>query len=413
MIAFAKATKRRARLRLALIGPSGSGKTYTALAIAQHLAKPVAVIDTEHGSASKYADVFDFDVLELTSFAPARYVEAIQAAEKAGYGTLVIDSLSHAWMGKDGALEMVDRAAKRERGNSFGAWRDVTPQHNALVEAILAAKLHVVVTMRTKTEYVQERDERTGKTVVRKLGLQPVQRDGLEYEFDVVGDLDVDNNLVIGKTRCSDLAGGVFRRAGKDVAGVLNAWLERGEGEPSTAVPHDPETGEVHDEKPAPSPDEKLVAVERRDLGRGDKKTAWVLVRKGDPTGTIVGKPNASQVAEALLAEMSDAATDAELDDARDKMVRAYQDDRSPWITEHQFKTLKFHGKNCREAVKKLADEAKALDAAADVAAASGDPAAEPLDEDTLTQARDEDPPKHRTTHVRTPAQQREHNETQ
>src|SRR5262245_61668408 len=134
---FTKATQQQGRLRLALIGPSGAGKTYSALNIAQHLGGHVAVIDTEHGSASKYATLFDFDVLELDSFAPSHYVEAIQAADAAGYDVLVIDSLSHAWMGKDGALEQVDRIAKRSQtGNTFGAWRDVTPQHNAMIEAM-------------------------------------------------------------------------------------------------------------------------------------------------------------------------------------------------------------------------------------------------------------------------------------
>jgi nucleoside-triphosphatase THEP1 len=226
-LSFKKATKQQARLRLALIGPAGSGKTFTALKLASQLGQRVAVIDTEHGSAAKYADLFAFDVLELDTFSPRTYVEAIKAAEGEGYDVVVVDSLSHAWSGKDGALEQVDRAAKRQGGNSFGAWRDVTPQHNALVEAIVGAKTHIIATMRAKTEYVQEKDER-GKTVVRKVGLAPVQREGLEFEFDVVGDLTTDNDLVITKTRCPKLVGGVFRHPGEEVATVLRAWLTDG-----------------------------------------------------------------------------------------------------------------------------------------------------------------------------------------
>ena len=136
MSLFKKAVKSRSKLRLALIGPSGSGKTYSALAIAAGLGSNIAVIDTEHGSASKYADLFNFDVLELGSYSPEKYVEALKAAAAAGYDVVVIDSLSHAWMGKDGALEMVDRAAARSKsGNSFGAWREVTPQHNEIGRA--------------------------------------------------------------------------------------------------------------------------------------------------------------------------------------------------------------------------------------------------------------------------------------
>ncbi len=228
-MAFTKATKLQAKLRLALIGPSGSGKTYTALLLGQNLADRVAVIDTEHGSASKYADEFGFDVLELTNFDPRNYVAAIHEAQKAGYDALVIDSLSHAWMGKDGALELVDKAAKRSQsGNSFVAWREVTPLHNELVEAMLAADMHVIVTMRTKTEYVIETDEKTGKKVPKKIGLQPVQRDGLEYEFDVVADMDHQNNLIVSKTRCKALNGAVIAKPGKDFAATLKGWLSDG-----------------------------------------------------------------------------------------------------------------------------------------------------------------------------------------
>jgi hypothetical protein len=233
---FQKASKKSARLRMALIGVAGSGKTYTALNIAQHLGGPVALIDTERGSASKYSDVFDFDVLELESHSPQTYIDAIQAAEDAGYKVLIIDSLSHAWTGKEGALDQVTRATKRSQsGNTFGAWRDVTPMHNAMVDAIIGARLHIIATMRAKTEYVQEKNEKTGKTSVRKVGMAPVQRDGLEYEFDVVADLDQDNNLIIGKTRCPAVAGAVFPKAGKDVAGKLAAWLTSGAQQPESA----------------------------------------------------------------------------------------------------------------------------------------------------------------------------------
>lgn len=226
---FQKATKMLARLRLALVGPSGSGKTYSALAIASGMGKRIAVVDTERGSASKYAGLFGFDVLQLDTFHPQKYVDAITEAEQAGYDVLVIDSLSHAWIGKEGALDLVDAAARRSKtGNTFNAWRDVTPLHNALIDAILRSKCHVIVTLRTKTEYVVEKDEKTGRSVPRKIGLAPVQRDGVEYEMDVVGELDLDNVLTITKTRCPELSGAVVRRPGGDLAKVLAAWLSDG-----------------------------------------------------------------------------------------------------------------------------------------------------------------------------------------
>lgn len=245
---FAPAVRHKTRGRVALIGTSGSGKTYTALKVAAGLAAGgrIAVIDTEHGSASKYAGepgLPTFDVLELTSFGPLTYVQAIAAAEKAGYAVIVIDSLSHAWMGKDGALEQVDKAAKASRaGNSFAAWRDVTPAHNALIDKIVGAKAHVVVTMRAKSAFVQEKDERTGKTVVRKVGMEAVQRDGMEYEFDVVGDMDTDHNLVVTKTRCPALDGLIQRNPTEEFGAAILSWLEDGTPapEPPPAAPEPP-----------------------------------------------------------------------------------------------------------------------------------------------------------------------------
>lgn len=229
---FKKAKKFGSKLRLAFIGPSGSGKTYSSLSVASHLGGRIAVIDSERGSASKYADLFEFDVLELESFAPERYVEAIQAAERAGYDIVIVDSLSHAWMGKDGALEMVDNEARRGRDNSFAAWRKVTPKHNEMVDALVSARLHVIATMRSKTEWVVEKDAKTGKSVPRKIGMAPVQRDGLEYEFDVVGDLDIENVWTVTKTRCPAFAGKLIERPGEKVAEILKEWLSGEERQP-------------------------------------------------------------------------------------------------------------------------------------------------------------------------------------
>ena len=228
-LTFKRATRQQSKLRLALIGVSGSGKTWTALTLAKYLGKRIAVIDSENGSASLYAgDAADFDVLCLDTFAPRTYVAAIHAAEQAGYDVIIIDSLSHAWMGKDGALEMVDKAAKRSRsGNSFTAWRDVTPEHNALVDAMVRCQTHLIVTMRSKTEYVVQ-DGPNGKKTPEKIGMAPVQRDGLEYEFTLVGEMDLGHNLVVSKSRCSALDSAVVNRPGKDMADTLTKWLNEG-----------------------------------------------------------------------------------------------------------------------------------------------------------------------------------------
>lgn len=231
-VTFTKATKKRSKARFAIDGASGSGKTYTALTAATALAEGgrIAVIDTERGSASLYSDIFDFDVLELNTFSPTVYVDAIKAAEEAGYDVIVIDSLSHAWEGEGGALDLADAATKRQRTpNSYTAWRDVTPIHRAMVDAILQSKCHIVATMRSKMDYVQEKDERTGKTVIRKVGMAPIQRQGMEYEFTVVADMDLDNNLMISKTRFSPWNGVVQNKPDVKFFKTFVAWLNDGD----------------------------------------------------------------------------------------------------------------------------------------------------------------------------------------
>jgi AAA domain len=232
MSMFKKAKRFKSKLRMAIIGPTGSGKTYSSLKIAKGLGSKIALIDTEHGSASKYSHICDFDVVELDSFNPERYIRAIEAADKEGYEVLVIDSLSHAWMGKDGALELVDNASKRSKsGNSFTAWREVTPLHNRLVEAILASKCHVIVTMRAKMEYIMEEDSR-GKKVPRKVGMAPIQRDGMEYEFDIVCDLDLEKNLIVTKTRCDGFDGRIINKPNEQIGKEISSWLMSGEDIP-------------------------------------------------------------------------------------------------------------------------------------------------------------------------------------
>ena len=229
MSGFKRATKAQAKLRLGLIGPAGSGKTMTAIRIAHGLGGRVAVIDTERGSASLYAGErgLAFDVLELETYEADRFIDAIREAEQAGYDVLIIDSLSHAWAGKGGILEFVDNAAKRSGGGSFSGWRDATPRHNQLVDAILGAKLHIICTLRSKVEHVIE--QVNGRTQVRKVGLQPVQRDGLEYEFTVVGDVNQDHELIVTKTRAAWLKDAIIREAGEELGKKLAEWLAGGE----------------------------------------------------------------------------------------------------------------------------------------------------------------------------------------
>jgi len=188
----------------------------------------IAVIDTERGSAAKYSDLFDFDVLNLEDFHPDNYIEAMKAAEKAGYDILVIDSTTHEWNGKNGILELHEAAVQRSRSkNSYTAWAEVTPLHNKFIDAILNSKCHIIASVRSKTDYVQDKDQ-NGKTEIRKVGMASIQREGFDYEYDIMIEMDLNHNGVIMKTRCAALDGKVFKRPGREFAEILNAWLSDG-----------------------------------------------------------------------------------------------------------------------------------------------------------------------------------------
>lgn len=228
-MAFRKAERKRGKLRLGIIGPAGSGKTYSSLLIASGIGGKVAMIDTENGSGDLYAHLWDYDIAPLNApHTPKRYTTLIDEAGEAGYDVLIIDSLSHAWGGVGGVLEMVDKAASVSR-NQFAAWRDVTPQHNAMVDAILQSPMHVIVTMRSKIAYdVNKSDD--GKTKIAKVGLAPVQRAGLEYEFTTVLELSIDGHIAsITKDRTSLFDGELFtpsRETGERFLDWLNAGVD-------------------------------------------------------------------------------------------------------------------------------------------------------------------------------------------
>jgi hypothetical protein len=239
-ITFTRATKKALKARIALEGPSGSGKTWTALVTARALVGPtgrIALLDTERRSASLYADQFEFDTAPIEdNYHPQRLIDAIAAAGAAGYDALIIDSWSHFWMGAGGMLEEVDKAAKRSGGgNTFAGWKELRPLERKMVDAILAFPGHVITTLRTKSEWVVEENER-GKKVPKKIGLKAEQREGLEFEFTVVGAMDAENTLVVSKSRCPALSGAVVSRPDDTFGRTLLDWLDDGESAGVTAV---------------------------------------------------------------------------------------------------------------------------------------------------------------------------------
>lgn len=227
---FTKAVRQKAKLRLALTGPSGSGKTYGALMIAKGIGGKIAVIDTEKGSASLYSHIADFDVLELEPpYTPERFIEALNAAESAGYSVLVLDSITHEWSGVGGCLELVDEVAKaRYRGNSWSAWNDITPRHRAFLDALMRSSMHVVATMRSKTETSQTEGP-NGKKQVVKLGMKAEQRDGAEYEFTTVLDIIHDGHFAVAsKDRTGLFADKDPQKISEKTGQALLDWLESG-----------------------------------------------------------------------------------------------------------------------------------------------------------------------------------------
>ncbi len=191
-----KACRINAKIKMGLQGPSGSGKTYSALLVANGLCSDwtkIAVIDTENHSADLYDHLGDYNVIPIDApFSPDKYIYAIQECQQSGMEVIIIDSMTHSW-------EYLIEYHSSLQGNSFTNWGKITPMHNELVQAILQSPCHVIATIRTKQDYILV--EKNNKQVPEKVGLKGVQRDGLEYDFTLVFDLDMQNHANSSKDR--------------------------------------------------------------------------------------------------------------------------------------------------------------------------------------------------------------------
>ena len=227
---FKKASKSQSKLRLALFGPSGSGKTYTALRLAAGIGGETAVIDTERGSASLYANRFHFNVCELPDRSPAGYCVAIESAAKANYAILIIDSLTHAWQELCDQVEKLARA--KFSGNTWAAWSEGTPVQRRFVDALLTYPGHVIATMRSRTEWDIQSDDKTGKKHPVRIGLAPEQRKGMEYEFTMLMELSPEHVARVLKDRTGKFQDQVIDHPDENMGVDLKMWLEEGD-EPS------------------------------------------------------------------------------------------------------------------------------------------------------------------------------------
>lgn len=223
------AERKRARIKMALQGPSGSGKTYSALLLGYGMTNDwskIAVIDTENESASLYADLGKYHTLGIGSpYSPEKYMEAIKLCEDSGMEVIIIDSITHEWEGMGGILDIHGNMT----GNSFTNWAKLTPRHNAFIQAMLQSPCHIIATIRTKQDYVLT--EKNGKQVPEKVGLKAVQREGMDYEFTIVLDLDIKHYATSSKDRSSLFMGKppfiIFPETGKQI----NDWCNSGKEE--------------------------------------------------------------------------------------------------------------------------------------------------------------------------------------
>ena len=230
-----QASRKRAKIKMALQGPSGSGKTYSALLVAFGLCNDwtkVAVIDTENHSAELYSHLGQYNTVELTApFAPEKYIEAINLCDKAEMQVIIIDSISHEWEGIGGILDVHGNMA----GNSFTNWSKLTPRHNAFIQAILQSSSHIIGTIRSKQDYVL--NEKNGKMVPEKVGLKGVTRESMDYEFTLVFDIDIKHNANVSKDRTGLFVGKPEFRITSETGKQILDWCNKGsDSSPKTSI---------------------------------------------------------------------------------------------------------------------------------------------------------------------------------
>lgn len=224
-MAFVKAKKEKIWTKVLLGGSSGSGKTYSALRLATGLAKKcgsgIAAIDTEAGRIRYYANEFDFSDMQLTEpFTPEKYIEAINEAVSSGFKVLIIDSISHEW---NYCVDIHDKMP----GNSWTNWSKVTPRHDAFMEKILQAPIHIIATVRGKDEYVLE--EKNGKQTPKKVGLGFKQRDGVEYNYTATFNIAQDTHIAEATKDNTHIFEGRYEVLTEKDGEALYDWANTGE----------------------------------------------------------------------------------------------------------------------------------------------------------------------------------------
>lgn len=288
-----KAVKSQVKLKIGISGPSNAGKTEGALAlatafgsIADPTRKPrIIVIDTENRSSELYADRYDFDVISLRApYTPERYKKAMYQAIVGNYDWLIADTISHEWEGDGGILRRKEKLdAANPQANSFGHWAKLMPEHESFVEFLKQIPVHAIYTMRSKQAYVLE-DNGKGKQKPRKLGMAPIQRDGVEYEFTLVFDLEhPSHNATISKNRTTLFTDGdPINLKDPIVAQDIRGWLESGatvtdqpEFKLEDPTPAAKSTAPQQEKRPARASKPRLISAK-------DKQHFWIVARQAN-----------------------------------------------------------------------------------------------------------------------------------
>lgn len=218
-----KASRKKAKIKTCLQGPSGSGKTYSSLLLAYGLCgdwSSIAIVDSENHSAELYSHLGQYNVISLEPpFSPESYIKAIQICEEAGMQVIILDSITHEW-------EYILEAHASLSGNSFTNWQKMGQRHKAFIKTILCSKSHVIATTRTKQDYIL--NERNGKMVPDKVGLKSIQREGLDYEFTIVFDLNNKNQAISSKDRTGLFFGKEANVINTDTGKAILKWCNEG-----------------------------------------------------------------------------------------------------------------------------------------------------------------------------------------
>ncbi len=130
-------------------------------------------------------------------------------------------------------MEIKSKIASQQGKNSFTVWDEAGAEQTTLINSILSVRCHTIITMRSKMKYALQENER-GKMVPVKMGLKPIQRNDVEYEFDIVLNIGRNHIATTSKdTTFLDKYGAVIT---SELGQQLAAWLDGGSEPPRCEV---------------------------------------------------------------------------------------------------------------------------------------------------------------------------------